>query len=1300
MKRVVHHTTRWTVLLFVLSVLGLALLTGAARISLPFVGAYRDQIQSFVSDYLGRPVEIGSLDMSWRGFGPRLQLDDVVLDGGGDHSQDVHLRQILLGVDLLRSLMNRAWQIGEIALVGADLQVDYLGDNQYRVYGYRIDANKPRNDNGLDVLGWLMNADNVALLDSELQFRHLAENRSLSMKELNVRARNTDGLHRLRVDVLIPELSQARFTLGADFTGERHALKDSAGKFRFAATAVELARLSALSGRTMPLALAGSAQTTLYGNWGEGRVGDLRAISRVQDLTLTSADEARSWRIPALSSDIRATDNGQRVLLDVGHVSVEDGQGGTHVLGAMRAVSKDSGWVADVAGPLIRPQRLEDLWTLLQSLPQTQAVAGALAARRPQGEIRDWRVQLISPAGGTATLSAQAQLRDLTVQAYGKSPGVENLNAELRMRDSEGTVRLADGPLVLNWPNLFEAPLALQQVEGEVGFFAAERAFGIHADDIALSTADFDGVISFDVARAGDSPAQMKISAQFGQVDAVRVRPYLPARKMSPKLMAWLDSAIQGGQLQDGYLEIDGPVKGFPYYDHEARFEAGFTLSDGQIAFEPQWPVLENVQGTLQFRNAGLAFTDGSATTAGNQLQEVSVSLPNYRKPALQIKGQSQTTLEQASEFIAASPLQSLLEPVIGGSTLSGTAGLNVELKVPLKKDQGDKLAIEGVVSFADSRWQSTRMGFDLRKLNGDLGFTTDSLTTHNIRAEFLGAPLRVNAGPEPGNKDSFTQINITSPLPASQLIKHYKLPFDHWFEGESDWLLTLNVNRKGDAGMGVDMQALSYLRGTAVHLPEPYAKPPAEAAFVKVQGEFSPQGMLWTTNYDGKIYSRTRTSAAGGLHSLEVSFGHLPGTEMPPAGIYLEGQLPSLALIPWISEGVTLIDKLGQGQDQAKGDREKLKPVTTRLSTAHLLLGQVDAGAADITTRTTDEDISVDFASRWLNGVLHQPRVYWDDINPVRADVRLLDWQFLQALGSDSDAEGDAPAKRLDPRSFPPLQLRVGRYVHDDFRLTNLQLNTYPALNGLRSDVLGFANAGLTVTGLADWSVSEDGLQHHTDISLSYQVDDLGVGMEAMGFGGAFAEGRGTGELSLSWHDALYAPPLETMSGESVFNLEEGRFLAVEPGAAKMLGVFALHAVPRRLMLDFRDLTDEGLRYDSIDGKLHIGDGKIRMDYLQMQGPIGVVNNSGTTDFINKTYDQQIVVLPRLTSTLPIIGLISGGAVAGVGVLLIDQALKSMGVNFDEVGRREYSLTGTWDDPVVSRKASRIMRLPEPDNR
>ena len=56
----------------------------------------------------------------------------------------------------------------------------------------------------------------------------------------------------------------------------------------------------------------------------------------------------------------------------------------------------------------------------------------------------------------------------------------------------------------------------------------------------------------------------------------------------------------------------------------------------------------------------------------------------------------------------------------------------------------------------------------------------------------------------------------------------------------------------------------------------------------------------------------------------------------------------------------------------------------------------------------------------------------------------------------------------------------------------------------------------------------------------------------------------------------------------------------------------------------------------------MSIGNGIAETQYMQMQGPIGVVFSKGSTDFVGNTYDQTITVLPRLSATLPIIGLLS----------------------------------------------------------
>ena len=83
------------------------------------------------------------------------------------------------------------------------------------------------------------------------------------------------------------------------------------------------------------------------------------------------------------------------------------------------------------------------------------------------------------------------------------------------------------------------------------------------------------------------------------------------------------------------------------------------------------------------------------------------------------------------------------------------------------------------------------------------------------------------------------------------------------------------------------------------------------------------------------------------------------------------------------------------------------------------------------------------------------------------------------------------------------------------------------------------------------------------------------------------------------------------------------------------------------------------------------------------MSGPVAEILIQGTSGFVDKTHEQTIDVLPRVSGALPILGILSGGPAAGLTALLADNILRGIGLNLDEFGRRRYLLTGSWEQPV-----------------
>jgi uncharacterized protein YhdP len=123
--------------------------------------------------------------------------------------------------------------------------------------------------------------------------------------------------------------------------------------------------------------------------------------------------------------------------------------------------------------------------------------------------------------------------------------------------------------------------------------------------------------------------------------------------------------------------------------------------------------------------------------------------------------------------------------------------------------------------------------------------------------------------------------------------------------------------------------------------------------------------------------------------------------------------------------------------------------------------------------------------------------------------------------------------------------------------------------------------------------------------------------------------------------------------------------------------------ALPRRLSLDFSDLTEKGLAFDTVHGDFELRDGNAFTSNLLLRGPAAEIGIVGRTGLGAKDYDQTAVVTGNLGVSLPVAGALAGGPVIGAAVLLFSQVFKEP---LKGITRGYYRITGPWDDPVVER--------------
>jgi len=124
---------RMCLVLIALCVILIAIVTGSARIGLPFLAAYKPTLESRLTEYLQSPVSIAELEARWVGSGPILRARGVQLtDPQGRLAQ---FEELLIDVDVPRSILAARPIMDELTLVGAELAMDYDREKGFLIHG-------------------------------------------------------------------------------------------------------------------------------------------------------------------------------------------------------------------------------------------------------------------------------------------------------------------------------------------------------------------------------------------------------------------------------------------------------------------------------------------------------------------------------------------------------------------------------------------------------------------------------------------------------------------------------------------------------------------------------------------------------------------------------------------------------------------------------------------------------------------------------------------------------------------------------------------------------------------------------------------------------------------------------------------------------------------------------------------------------------------------------------------------------------------------------------------------------------
>jgi uncharacterized protein YhdP len=203
--------------------------------------------------------------------------------------------------------------------------------------------------------------------------------------------------------------------------------------------------------------------------------------------------------------------------------------------------------------------------------------------------------------------------------------------------------------------------------------------------------------------------------------------------------------------------------------------------------------------------------------------------------------------------------------------------------------------------------------------------------------------------------------------------------------------------------------------------------------------------------------------------------------------------------------------------------------------------------------------------------------------------------------------------------------------------------------------------------------------------MAMDFQLDltDSGAFIERLGYGKTVRGGKGRLQGQLAWAGSPLSLDVPSLDGQVSIALESGQFLKADAGAARLLGVLSLQSLPRRLLLDFRDVFQEGFAFDNIAGELKLAAGVAGIQNLRMRAVQATVLMEGEADIDHETQDLRVFVVPEINAGTASLAYAAINPAIGLGTFVAQWLLRRPLI---AANTREFHVTGSWDEPKVER--------------
>ncbi len=1265
MGRLFDKLLKWILPVVAVVVITLALLVGVARLMLPQVPLYRAEIRNWVQDSTGFELDFRHISAGLSFSGPELRLSEVTISWPRSGLTVLRADQIDVSLNLWVFMVDGLLIPGRIAVSGSRVELERGLDGSFYLQGQPWSSFSSLGGADALDLAELPTID-VLVKDIEFSYQDLLGGAAPANCWVNrIQVVLEDG--RVRLDGRVQPDPDFGRQIEISTTWPLELLTDAAEatdlpewKFYVAAEAVDLDHWFTLwNDPDFPLSAAEgdvSVWVNFHG-WQPSNITaelDLSALSLRQPNGLTESIDRfeglvewqrtdAGWLLAA--NDFRLVRGASAWPLSSFSVAYADREPGS-----AKQISVQLSFL-----------RLSDLMPFARAT-FAEEILDELLPGEFQGDIEDATLQLELPVGQPPEFDLRATFTDLGYTGMEPDQVLAGISGSVVADQNGGQLQLDSFDVRFGLFNVFRAPVEFGRISGLLVWRSGVGGHTILGNSVEFATPAASAKATFELTVPRDSGSPIvDLTATATVSDAPAVLGFLP-RRLSPKMLAWLDRAVIAGEVPRANIVLRGPLLEFPFDHGEGVFRVMMPVRNGILEYAPDWPRLVDASGTVVFDGLSVEGRDLSGKLLEMRYQGGHAQISDLRQGIIEVSIQGQTAMDEALDFIRASPIGRALQPRIEDVTASGTMQSDVQLVLPTKSLADYE--VNGRFEFQQGILGLIGIEDKLTDLDGVAHLSNLNISAENLRGRLLDEPVLIQVRPMDGDAGEYSHIAwLNGTTPAQKAFTSLGLPMSNYFSGDLKWRAAAFFPiRREENPIPFRLMIRTDLEQLVSNLPTPLTKNAGEPEIARLLIDFPQPGNI-------EIFGRLQRDItwAIGLLRLEegwkiergaVHAGKAASSLPSEPGLELTGHLDSARPADWFNL---------RGDDERRRSRWRdiYREMIFHID-EFLVFGQRFENVEMQALRGT-EGWEIELDSELAAGELTVPFEFDQGI-PIK-----LDMDRLLLMESDPGDSGTT-----DPRTLPPIQAKIAEFAIGDVRFGTLEASVVSVPQGLQTEKLELTGSSFSITGAGEWLVIEDTPRSRLQLTLA-STDVLDT-LVTMGYEPLMEGEVGEVYADLSWEGSPGEGFLYRSTGEVRIRVKNGQLFEVEPGGGRLLGLMSVTALPRRLQLDFSDVFDEGLGFKRVKGDFRLDNGNAYTCNLGLEGPVadvGVVGRAGVRD---QDYDQLAVVRPHVSNALAVPAFIVNPGL-GAAMLLINRIFREP---LSSIGETYYRVYGPWANPVI----------------